>query len=79
MQAIKTKYLPCTNYKCSRIKAIAEAGNVTLNYEHGMTVEENHMYAAEALMKKLQWDDKYKLTTGVLSDCYVHVLTRKEV
>lgn len=34
MQAIKTKYLPATNTKPSRIKAECEAGSITISYDY---------------------------------------------
>jgi hypothetical protein len=55
MQAIKTYFLPCTNYRGSRIKAIAEAGSVTLSYDHGLNSDDNHIKAREALCAKFKW------------------------
>lgn len=54
MQAITTKFIPCTNTKGSRVKAAAQAGSVTLSWDHG--IDNNHKAAAMALVKKYGWD-----------------------
>jgi len=56
MKAIQTKFLPCTNFKGSRIKAFDLDGNqTTLPYEHGINSEDNHRCAAKALCIKMNW------------------------
>lgn len=55
-QAITTKYLPCTNYRPSRVKATAAAGSVIVSWEHGLGIEGNHMVAAKALADKYKWN-----------------------
>ena len=55
MQAIVTKYLPCTNYRQSRIKATAFAGSVVVNYDDALSAEENRNLAAQKLADKFQW------------------------
>ena len=55
MQAIQTKFLPCTNARGARVKAWAEAGSVTVSWNYALDIEENHKAAAEALRKKLGW------------------------
>ena len=55
MQAIITKFIPCTNHRESRVKAICEAGSLTLGWDHALNVEENHQRVAEALQTKLGW------------------------
>ena len=55
MQAIITKYLPCTNHRESRVKAVCEAGSLTLGWDHSLNVEENHQRVAQALQTKLGW------------------------
>ena len=55
MQAIQTKFFPCTNYRGARIKAWAEAGSVTIGWDHALNVDENHAKAANALAAKLGW------------------------
>lgn len=55
MQAIQTKFLPCTNFRGSRVKAWCEAGSVTVGWDHVLNVDENHAAAAAALAEKLGW------------------------
>ena len=79
MKAIKTHYLPCTNSRGSRVKATAEAGSITLSWDHSLNTEENHIAAAEALRGKLDWvGPRYGvLATGCLPNnggfCHVMV------
>jgi hypothetical protein len=58
-QAIVTKFLPCTNFRESRVKATAQAGSVTLSWDHGLNSDENHAAAAQALAQKYKWDGAY--------------------
>ncbi len=55
MQAIETKYLGPTNFRGARIKASAEAGSVTVPYDHALNVEGNHDAACKALVRKWGW------------------------
>lgn len=55
MQAITTKFHPCTNLRPSRVSATAEAGRVTLSWDHGLNVDQNHLAAAVALCRKFGW------------------------
>ena len=72
MQAIQTKYLPCTNSKGSRIKATCAAGSVTVNWNYSSDTKLNHVTAALTLCNKLEWSGD--LVTGQLKDgSYVHV------
>lgn len=59
MQAIQTKYLGPTNVRGSRVKAIAEAGSVTLSWNHSLNADGNHKAAAEALANKFGWHGKW--------------------
>ena len=54
-QAIQTKFLAPTNVRGSRVKATAEAGSVTLSWDHALNSEQNHTVAAEALARKYGW------------------------
>jgi len=56
-QAIVTKYLCPTNHKCARIKAYADAGAVTISWDHALNVEDNHYAAAKSLADKYGWLD----------------------
>lgn len=80
MQAIQTKYLGPTDTRGSRIRAVCEAGSVTVGYDHSLNAEGNHKAAAKALCEKLGWipvpgQNKHTLpTSGVLKDgSWVHV------
>ena len=55
MQAIQTKFLPCTNFRGSRVKAWCECSSIVLSWDHALNVDENHAKAANALAEKLGW------------------------
>lgn len=59
MQAIQTKYHGPTDTKGSKITARAEAGRVTVPYDHALNGQENHREAARALVAKLGWTGSY--------------------
>jgi hypothetical protein len=52
-QAIKTRYLPCTNTKPSRIKAVCEADSVIISYDHELDNETAHLKACHTLQRKI--------------------------
>lgn len=54
-QAIQTKYLGLTDMRGSRCKAWAQAGSITINWNHALNSEQNHIAAAQALARKLGW------------------------
>ena len=54
-KAITTKYLGPTNVRGSRVKATAEAGSITLHWDHALNCDDNHMIAAKALAAKYGW------------------------
>lgn len=54
-QAIATKFIGPTNSRGGRIKATADAGSVTVAWDHGLNVEDNHRAAAEALARRYGW------------------------
>lgn len=56
MQAIETKYMGPTNARGGRVKATAQAGTVTIPWDHALDSEGNHAKAAATLMTKLGWD-----------------------
>lgn len=72
-QAIQTKYMGPTNTRGGRIKAWCEAGSVTIDFRHDLSVSYAHKEAFVALAKKLRWD-KYTWVMGGLKDGYVFVL-----
>src|SRR5262250_1307976 len=59
MQAITTKYLPATNTRGGRIKATAQAGSITIEWDHRLNLERNHAAAAKALARKLGWTGRW--------------------
>lgn len=75
MQAIVTKYLPCTNYRQSRIKATASAGSVVVNYDDALNPDENHNLAAQKLADKFQWKGIMHFATLPNGDT-VHVFVK---
>lgn len=74
-QAITTKYLGPSNVRGSRVKARAEAGSVTLSWDHGLSNAENHKAAAVALCKKFKWIGGHcgRLHGGGKADGFVFV------
>lgn len=54
-QAIVTKYLGPTNHRAARVKASAQAGSVTVSWDHALGISENHIAAAKAFAEKYQW------------------------
>lgn len=81
MQAIQTKFIPCTNTRPSRIKAWAECGSITLSWDHALNVDENHTKVANALCEKLGWTLPHygKLIGGSLpGGCYSFVFTPRK-
>lgn len=83
-QSITTKYIGPTNFRGSRIKATAEAGSVTLSYDHALSSEENHCAAAKALAEKFDWQGVWvggasRLTRTFVNVCSAHTEeTRKQ-
>ena len=71
MQAITTKYLGPTNFRGSRVKASAEAGSVTISWDHALDTRQNHAAAALALLDRLGWTGEW--VQGGTSDGYVFV------
>jgi hypothetical protein len=58
MQAIRTKYLPATYFRCSRIKAVCKRGSITIPYPHEMSGDEVHRQAVRALVAKFLLEDE---------------------
>ena len=76
MKAITTKYIGPTNYRGSRIKAVAEGGNsITLSYDDALNSDQNHLAAAVALRDKMNWKDSGKLLGGGTEKGYVFVFS----
>lgn len=58
-QAIQTRFLPVTNTRPSRVTAWAQAGRVTLSWDHALNADQNHAKAAAALAAKFGWKGTY--------------------
>ena len=54
-QAIVTAFLAPTNHRPARVKAMADAGSITLSWDHALGVEDNHRAAAGALAERFGW------------------------
>ena len=63
-QAITTKYFGPTDSRGSRVKATAQAGSVTIPWDHALNSPDNHAAAAFALAKKYDWDKRAKRMIG---------------
>jgi hypothetical protein len=55
MQAITTKFVGPTNHRGSRVTARAQAGKVTVSWDHALDIDANHDQAALALIRKFGW------------------------
>lgn len=55
LQAITTKYLGATTNRNARVKATAQAGSVTVEWDSNLGTDANHMAAAKALAEKMGW------------------------
>ena len=81
MQAITTKFLGCTDFRGSRVKATCEAGSITLEWDHALNVEENHRAAAAALATKLGWTREWYgdlISGGMAGAGYCHVFSQEK-
>lgn len=58
-QAIETKFFGPGNVRGSRVKAICDAGSITLDWNHRLNGDENHIAAAQALATKLKWPGEW--------------------
>lgn len=54
-QAITTKFIAPTNSRPARIKATADAGSVTVSWDHSKGISDNHRAAALTLADKFAW------------------------
>lgn len=74
-QAITTKFHGATDSRGGRITATSGSGlKVTVPYDYDYEIYENHMIAAEALLKKLGWTGG--LIGGGVKDGYVFVFKK---
>jgi len=59
MQAIVTRYFGPGNVRGSRVKATAQAGSLTVEWNDGLTFEANHRAAAHALAARYGWAGRW--------------------
>lgn len=76
-QAITTTYKGPTDHRGARIIARADAGSITVPYDHALDALENHTAAAEALAQKLKWDGVW--CGGGTRAGYVYVLMPDDI
>ena len=77
MQAIITHFIPCTNFRESRVKAVCEAGSLTLGWNHELNTDENHHACAVALQTKLGWANDFYgrlVSAGMPKGAQCHVM-----
>lgn len=77
-QAISTKYLGPTEKRWSRIRATAQAGSLTIEYDQGLSSENNHAAAAKALATKFGWYGTWFGGGLCNGNCFVSVPTAAE-
>ena len=63
-QAIRTHYLPATNFKPSRIKAKCQRGSIVISYDSGLDNADAHREAARTLLARFIAEDAVKYGTG---------------
>lgn len=72
-QAISTKFLGPTNYRGSRVRAVAQAGSVVVQWDHALNSEQNHDAAAKTLAEKFGWYGAWFGGGLERGNCYVWV------
>jgi hypothetical protein len=63
MQAIVTRFLPATNTKPTRIKAMCERGSIVVPYNHTGTGDAAHRETARALCNRFCREDEKEYKT----------------
>ena len=65
-QSILTKFIPASNSRGARIKAVQSGWNdkrdclsVTISYPYEMNPEDGHAHAAKLLAAKLGWNNRF--------------------
>jgi len=67
-QAIQTKYLGPTDTRGERVEATAWAGSKTVEWDHSLNSDDNHIEAARALAAKFGWDLYNDMAVGSAPD-----------
>lgn len=74
-QAITTRYLGPTNHRGTRVVAEAQAGRLVVSWDHALSPEANHEFAARQFAMRLGWLPRAeRLEGGWLKDgsaCWV--------
>ncbi len=74
---IITRYMPATNCRGARIKALAKSGpalTVTIPYPHELSQSEAHASAARALCERMNWNPVTLHQGYAPTDGYVFVM-----
>lgn len=74
MQAIAVKFLPCTNFRGSRMKAWCERGSITVSYDHGLSHGDLGLAAARALCEKFAKEDAKEYGTPIAENPWMRPL-----
>ncbi len=74
-QAIITHYLGPTLHRGPRVRAQADAGSLTTEWDPAHNSERNHARAAHMLCERLGWDSSHFVGGGVSGSDYVWVDT----
>lgn len=69
---LQTKYIGQTDHKPSRIKVtnVSSREYITVSWEHGLNILENHLAAANKMFEKMQLLGERKVTKVVI--CGLH-------
>lgn len=62
-QAIRTRYLPATNHRPSRIKAECDRGSIVVSYDTHTTDLDAHIAAVDALVARFVAEDNTRYGT----------------
>jgi hypothetical protein len=54
---IQTKFIPCTNFRPSRVKAWCQRGSLFMSWEDALNSAENHERAARLLIERFIKED----------------------
>ena len=78
MQAIETEYRGPTNTRGSHIIARAQAGRISVPYDHALSVEENHDAAMRAFVEKWGWHGSWVRGARADGKGNVYVCVKRE-
>ena len=58
-QAIETRFAGPTNARGARVLVRAQAGRMTVSWDHALGVDENHCAAAKAFAERWGWSGRW--------------------